>query len=109
MKVIDLLNKIANGEVPKKIKIDNKFTYIHDGIDYKNHDGTYLFDSYLETTTEDMNIKVEILEEPKRIPEKLYEINNIGDLTITYPSNKELMNKINEIIEYLEYLESKGE
>lgn len=71
IKVIDLLNKIANGEVPKKIKVDNIYTYIHDGIDYKNRDGAYLFDSHIETTPEDMNIEVEILEEEKKIPEKI--------------------------------------
>lgn len=105
MKIIDLLNKIANGEVPKKIKVSNKFTYIHDGIDYKSDDGTYLFDSYIETTTEDMNIEIEILEEEeKKIPEKL-------KLYAPYPECEDtrfedVEDKINEIIDYLE---SKGD
>ena len=48
----------------------------------------------------------EILEEQKKIPEKLIAISNVGELTITYPSNEILMNKINSIIDYLK---SKGE
>lgn len=121
MKIIDLLNKIANGEeVPNKIKYKNKI------YEWKEYDVCYgkimtkkgwvkeygyvaeenrtFF--YLKHCYQGLNDKVEILEEPKGIPEKLYEINNMGDLTITYPSNKELMDKINEI---LDYLESKGE
>ena len=68
MKIIDLLNKIANGEeVPKKIKIDNRFYYEYDkDIDYKSKDGTYLFDSYIQINKEDMNLEVEILEEEKQ-------------------------------------------
>ena len=112
MKVIDLLNKIANGEeVPKKIKIDNRFYYEYDkDIDYKSKDGTYLFDSYIQINKEDMNMEVEILEEEKKIPEKL-EILQFSDL-IDMP-NDEIMQvikdqrfKINEIIDYLK---SKGD
>lgn len=96
MKIIDLLNKIANGEVPKKIKVNNKFTYIYDGIDYKNDRGTYLFETYIETTTEDMNIKVEILDdedEEKGLPEKIDTSDGISVANCAY--------KINEIIDYL--------
>lgn len=72
MKVIELLNKIANGEIPKKIKIDNDL-YTHNGIDYKREsDGEYLFGVFLETTTEDFNREVEIIEEDKKIEEIEY-------------------------------------
>ena len=78
MKIIDLLNKIANGEeVPQKIKIGNKiYNYetfnIGKGDNYFtaeweevkgyriNYDGTYY---YLEIRDYNLNDEVEILEE----------------------------------------------
>ena len=99
MKVIDLLNKIANGEeVPKIIKYNDEF-YWYDETDdneiarYRDIHDEWLFgDTYL-------NDEVEIIEE-KKIPEKLDELNNESD------ESKRLSNKINEIIDYLK---SKGE
>ena len=107
MKIIDLLNKIANGEVPKKIKVDNRFIYIHDGIDYKSHDGKYLFDSYLETTTEDMNIEIEIIEDTLKKDKKIepFVIGKIVDdelqglVKSINLCNKEIQDKINELID----------
>ena len=69
IKIIDLLNKIANGEeVPKKIKVGNNFYYEYaENIDYRSKEGTYLFDTYIQINKEDMNMKVEIIEEDKEI------------------------------------------
>lgn len=104
MKVIDLLNKIANEEeVPKKIKVNNLFIYEYDGIDYKSKDGTYLFDSYITIRKEDLNMKVEIIEdtpkedtpkEDKKITKFCYDIDNNSDVGI-------IINKLNEIIDRL--------
>ena len=100
MKVIDLLNKIANGEdVPKKIKAGNiiwsfdkkEKTY------FMNNTNIQLF--YVEEITKKLNDEVEILEEEQKIPEKLKKAN------MTHNQAK-LANKINEIIDYLK---SKGE
>ena len=110
MKVIDLLNKIANGEeVPKKFKIkgscfkdlyfeyDEKYEcYDLIGENFKN--GCYVFD-YGE-----LNDEVEIIEdkeekEEKKIPEKL-------DKQHFHKKQRQLANKINEIIDYLK---NKGE
>ena len=96
MKVIDLLNKIANGEeVPKKIK--------YCGVDYYWTNSTYenseadevlfWFDVYSE---EHLNDEIEIIEEDKKI-EKL---DLIYDYT-PYMQFRVLANKINEIIDYL--------
>lgn len=52
----------------------------------------------------ELNDEVEIIEEPKGIPEKLKDV--IEDGCIKAVNNFELMDKINEIIDYLE---SKGE
>ena len=65
MKVIELLNKIANGEeVPKKIKYKNSiFTIREDKDDYAN-DTDWFTDKYdfLE-----LNDEVEVIEEDKKI------------------------------------------
>ena len=116
MKIIDLLNKIANGEeVPQKIKVGNKiYNYetfnIGKGDNYFtaeweevkgyriNYDDTYY---YLEIRDYNLNDTVEILKEEKKIPEKL-EILPDNE----HYSNEVLYGKINEIIDYLK---SKGE
>ena len=96
MKIIDLLNKIANGEeMPKKIRYNFK-TYFYNSFtqDYG------LFDDYLENNyglSNCLNDTVEILEEEKKIPEKLNE---------ELASSDDMLYKINEIIDYLK---SKGE
>ena len=113
MKIIDLLNKIANGEIPKKIIID-RWVYTHNGIDYTNESGEYLFNTYLETTPKDMNMEVEIIEEDKKIEKIELDDECIVDY---YDGSKHYLNtnrkdrdiyikKINEIIDYLN---SKGE
>lgn len=112
---IDLLNKIANGqEVPQKIKVGNKiYNYetfnIGKGDNYFtaeweevkgyriSYDGTYY---YLEIRDYNLNDEVEIIEEEKKIPEK------IKDKYCSQISKVELAQKYNEIIDYLK---SKGE
>ena len=102
MKVIDAINKINKEE-------KFKFRLLCDGDIYKYIGGSL----YNETVGERaewiidnnwLNQEVEILEEEKKIPEKLEEITN-GDF-IELPSTHDIMNKINEIIDYLK---SKGE
>ena len=69
MKIIDLLNKIANGEeVPKKINYDGKI-YDYEDRDYFTSDYGYLFDRY--NVSGMLNDEVEIIEEEKKIPEIL--------------------------------------
>ena len=117
MKVIDLLNKIANGEeVPKKIRVSSFETGIlckeEDSIDYevfwKDCDGDehsyWLFNQptyndKLNQTIEILNDKAEIIEEDKKIEK----------IPITYADNRKkeevyeyLRCTINEIIDYLE-------
>ena len=108
MKVIDLLNKIANGEeVPKKIKYKNK---IYEWKEYDAHYGktmtkkgwvkehgyvaeenmTYF---YLKHCYQDLNDEVEIIEEDKKI-EKLNKMH-------FHKKQRQLANKINEIIDYI--------
>ena len=116
MKVIDLLNKIANGEdVPKKIRIDH-WCYKFEWEDYADnyidkHEDKDLM-SVLSCDREELNYEVHEIKEEKKIPEKLeaYCLDEKGEYPIS-PTIYEgiLKNKINEIIDYLEYLKSKGE
>ena len=124
MKIIDLLNKIANGEeVPKIIKYDD-FTYWYDktekdyyryiGYDLDNDDVEYLINGGF--ISDILNDEVEIIEEEKKIPEKLEkeliyvrEPNGFEHPDSELPSKEEMFNKINEILDYLYYLKSKGD
>ena len=124
MKVIDLLNKIANGEeVPKEI-IYNNGVYVYDDKDdvmdyYLNEDSYlnsynnnyYLFENELNHTglCQGLNEEVEIIEdtpkEDKKI-EKMIKLNNISNssditalCTMQWENNKIIEKKINEIID----------
>jgi len=133
MKIIDLLNKIANGEeVPKKIIYRNTiFTYY-------NETKQYYTNSCIETTLTEslrgyllnfdrLNDEVEILEEEeKKIPEIIHwheenGVGNVDDAFYVDVNDKSqyvdseydswemtVILKINEIIDYLESKE-KGE
>lgn len=72
MRIIDLLNKIANGEeVPKKIKYGvHYWTYNKTEKDYKDNDGDWAFSCSNYDIIEMLNDTVEILEEENKI-EKL--------------------------------------
>ena len=109
IKVIDLLNKIANGEeVPKKIKIygsilrlnENKDNYLYEDSD------EYYGDEFIHWFK--LNDEVEIIEEDKKI-EKMMPLNNVSgasDLVaisqMQWDNNLKIERKINEIIDYLE-------
>ena len=82
MKVIDLLNKIANGE----IEANEKFCY--KGEEYRHIDNLF-GDYYVE---EVLNNEVEIIEEDKKI-EKFPDV--------AFISTRQITNKINEIIDYI--------
>lgn len=126
----ELLGLVKDGKAPKKIKFGNKiYNYetfnIGKGDNYFtaeweevkgyriSYNGTYY---YLEIRDYKLNDEVEILEEEKKIPEKL-NIEDDGN-TITLFGEKEnewtildnvdviICNKINSIIDYLK---SKGE
>ena len=106
MKVIDLLNKIANSETPKRILYD-KQTYWYDGMeqdyytytekDLDDEDIKYLFDYKI---TEILNDEVEIIEDTPKEDKKIEKL----DVSKYYDANVteiHIMNKINEMIERL--------
>lgn len=98
MKVIDLLNKIANDEeVPKKIKINNiiyeyrSYMYCTEKANYQDIED-YLFGKWNFNI---LNNEVEIIEEDKKIEK----INNAYYHESQDRINEILKNKINEIID----------
>ena len=102
MKIIDLLNKIANGEIDK----NNKYQFSED-------DYCTINDFFARYIVDEENLNLEILEKEKKIPEKLkyYDINDfkndLGGLReYTTISFVDVFDKINEICDYLK---SKGE
>ena len=124
MKVIDLLNKIANGEeIPNKIKYDNMTFHIDEYEKYYVSDEGALFE-YIFVSLNDYDAlmtEVEIiedipisklyvnnelqynLEKEHKIPEKLCQTlnrNDIGEDYYRYITENRF--KINEIIDYLE-------
>ena len=110
IKIIDLLNKIANKEqVPEKIKYNNKiWEYDVYSNDYKGED-IWLFEELFEyrRTIEFINDEVEIIEEQKKI-EKI----TVREKTLGFPNgewtarnmDKAFAIKINELIDKINNL-----
>jgi hypothetical protein len=110
----ELLGMIKDGKTPKKIKYDNDiWEYIEEKENYINSNGASLNWDYVALYC--LKESVEILEEEKKIPEKLgYQDNADGTFYLNHKKyNSEpikiLSKKVNEIIDYLDYLKSKGE
>ena len=100
IKIIDLLNKIANGkEVPQKIRIGALYMY-WDGSAYWDEDGETHFCEVIGSDEYRLNREVEIIEEEKEI-EKIRNINidMDGNEIERTPNNYELKEKINELID----------
>lgn len=114
MKIIELLNRIANGEeVPKKIKYEYDYYELKEKYNedweqweygYQAHTG-----GYLNIWRKDvLNDEVEIIEEPqehkieKLKKEKVISGDIDGKTFYDYRYNEdEIGNKLNEIIDYL--------
>ena len=112
MKIIDLLNKIANDEeVPEHIHIRDLDTYSwqKDVKAYWSDKDENNLLSDLDLSSTDLKEHIEIIEEEKKIPEKLDNEIAFSEGVCSYHwSGKDIVlkDKINEIIDYLE---SKGE
>jgi len=118
MRIIDLLNKIANGEeVPKKFIWDDNEYYLHFNKCYRCGETSRIFEE--DFILENLNDEIEIIEEEKKIPEKLpyYDYSKIMSsndklktIELMLEKHEKRLNdnweKINEIIDYLK---SKGD
>ena len=99
MKIIDLLNKIANGEeAPIKFIWDDKEYHLQRNKCYKCDETSNIFEE--DFILENLNDEVEILEEEKKLPEKINL--KLDDWTTPSQCDIELSKKIDEIIDYLE-------
>lgn len=111
IKIIDLLNKIANGDIPTKIKYkDIVYKYDNYAGDCGYVDMTQApykwFEKEIDCDVQDyLNDEVEILEDEKKIPKKL-NILTFSDL-INVPK-EDLVDIILKINEMLDYLKSEG-
>ena len=92
MKIIDLLNKIANGEdVPKEFKHNNRIFRKTKPFIYENEKGE-IFEEWL--VLEDLNDEIEIIEEDKKI-KKLKHAKE-DDILV---NGESLLDKIDELID----------
>lgn len=108
MKVIDLLNKIANGEeVPKKIEYnDDLYTHV-DNYCYFCEETNEILSKNIYAEFSRLNDEVEIIEEDKPLEELdlIEKINNDLNIANNYSKNniknnlKYVANKINELID----------
>ena len=109
IKVIDLFNKISNGEMPKKI-IYNSYMYEYEEYDYFNKYIGYLFDKYNVITI--LNDTLTIIEDTPKEDNKIEKIKDYSIMTTMGLDGKlqkrkisktwkleEIVNKINEIID----------
>lgn len=110
MKVIDLLNKIANSEeVPKKVKYKTYYwEYKEEEKDYKDNEGDYVFSCSNYDIPEMLNNEVEILDdrEDKDIPlipdDELIILKQSKTINMQYAIDfnfKVLKEKINQVVE----------
>lgn len=105
MKVIDLLNKIADGEkVPKKIKYEDEyFVFNEEWHTYVccDHDLTPLFSQFNMLKFKFLNEEVEILEDTIKEIDEIKEL-DLSDLANVYQTNNpidiRIVNKINELV-----------
>lgn len=120
MKVIDLLNKIAKGELPpQRIKFEN---YIYVWRDYQKDYFCKQINHSLESIIgeclfNNLNLEVEIIEEEKEIEELpkttvVYEeplsMPNIKSKTEYEQSKEEICDKINELVRELSRIKKEG-
>ena len=112
IRIIDLLNKIYNGEtIPLKVIYDDKVWIFSDEFhDYKSN-GDYLFDALAEDYSDMgkiLNIEIEIIETSKKI-EKLEKNftheDNTDELTESDWQVSIISKEINEIIDVVNKLE----
>lgn len=118
--VYELLGMVKDGKAPKKIKYNDTEYYLYDRKSYLRTDNSRFFDSIY---FKELNDEVEIMEEEKKIPEKIsikkehyneyiedYCFKNIPLENLILNQNEVvIIDKINEIIDYLDYLKSKGD
>lgn len=99
MKVIDLLNKIANGEgLPKKIRVFGE-EFELDGREYYSVHSSSPLESYFgqDYFSEELKYEIEILDEEDAFID-IEELNTGNSCLNWTPKDQSFQNKINDII-----------
>ena len=125
MKIIDLLNKRANGEeVPNKIRIDHwcyKFEWVEHLDNYYDKSADLDLMSVLSMSKEELNYEVKIIEEEIETIEEDKPIEKLYEIVKTLPLTTNLVeetiwgtvynqqNKINEIIDKVNKLKKESD
>jgi hypothetical protein len=95
MKIIDLLNKIANGEeVPEKIKyLGIEFSFQHNCIEYINDYGTCLIRNI---SSKSLNDEVEVIEDTSKEDNKIekLDLSDWWEITSSEDCKPEMLAKI---------------
>ena len=100
MKIIDLLNKIANGEdVPKRIKyLGRRYNYDYEDVCYYDDDKRDLLEyALINCKYTAVNEEIKILDEPK--VDKIEKLEKVEDFKFV-----RLIDKINELIDEVNQL-----
>lgn len=112
--IYELLGLIKDDKAPKKIKYNNTI-YKYSSVDefYYTDSAWSLYREFPENGN-CLNDEVEILEEEKKIPEKLTDILRVDDLIPPVDENmykiwKQTIKNQNRINEICDYLKSKGD
>ena len=111
MKIIDLLNKIANGEEVPEIILFNSYKYRFDKIDkvYRNINGNSTLGAVVELDIY-LNDKVKIIKdtpkEEKKMTEKLNKLLYREDYATQNACIDDIIRQFNYLIDYLK---NKGE
>lgn len=102
----ELLGMIKDDKAPKTIKSEGHY-YCYNEIEKDYYEGMgYDYEYLFKNTSNDrLNDEVEIIEEEKKIPEKIQK-DDFEDINEEEPKLWIAIRKINEIIDYLK---SKGE
>lgn len=120
IKVIDLLNKIANGEIPKAIiyqniiykYIKNEFGggYLHTSFDNETNceEFDWLVDDIHWDSIEDLNKEIEILEDNTEKIEELYDYRT-GENDLYNDNFDDFFRKINELVRAVNQLKKEKE
>lgn len=113
MKIIDLLNKITNGEAPSIIKYEYLIYDLTPEKDNYYCKNTMRWFTNEINSLEILNNEVEIIEEPKKI-EKIKQLNNVANCKELIEledkqqiNNHILKDKINELIDEINNLKEK--
>ena len=115
----ELLGLVKDGKAPKKIKYD-ELIWEYTGYQYERIDKENLGNIWNGYNFNILDNEVEILEEEKKIPEKLdieqdkpgkqyYIRNEYGTKCGLTQHSRMIAEKLNEVIDYLDYLKSKGD